>query len=39
MPVAVILAVLWFAGVALWSSFVVVLYVLGASLVSVAGGA
>ena len=39
MPVAAVLAVLWFAGVALLSSFIVVLYVLGASLVSVAGGA
>jgi hypothetical protein len=39
MPVAAVLAVLWFAGVALLSSFIVVLYVLGSSLVSVAGGA
>jgi hypothetical protein len=39
MPVAVVLTVLWLAGVALLSSCVLMLYVLGSSLVSAAAGA
>ena len=39
MPVPVVLAVLWVTGMALLGSCVLVRYVLGASLVSVAGGA
>jgi hypothetical protein len=39
MPVAVVLAVLWLAGMALLSSCVLMLYVLGTSLARVVAGA